>query len=253
MKILFRIVQCFVIWCGFTLLVSAQTQCGFTIGKAHNLPKPVYPQYVKVIEPETVVVNIEVDENGYVSLAKAVSGRADFIKDSERAALLSKFGRIFPSFGEAFVSMKVLRTLRYVFFANKSITVFDSNDFTDEELKKAGIDCEKEKRIYHLSFKADNSIMALVAGLLRNQSSLAFGKTTFVIDGKAEIGVRLNNLDNKVLRRLRLLGLEITGKITSGKAVVGRIRVEKLTDLLDFSEIVYVFPFWMKLPPRSIV
>lgn len=103
-----------------------QISGGVLNGKAVKLPKPEYPPAAKAVNASGAVnVQILIDEEGYVSEAKAVSGHALLRKASEDAALKAKFT---PTYLEG-KAVKVSGIIVYNFSNNNE----KSEDFLTEK------------------------------------------------------------------------------------------------------------------------
>lgn len=102
---------------------------GIVNGKAISLPKPIYPEEARKSGLNgTINVNVSIDENGNVILAKAVSGieNAEIRKAAEEAAMKAKFSPTILS-GKA---VKVTGIIVYNFVNDKS---------NEEKLKVLGV------------------------------------------------------------------------------------------------------------------
>lgn len=244
---MYKIICCIIIW-GFFCVAAFSQSCGFMSNKAISLVKPVYPTDIFFDKKsEIITVKVVVDEQGYIAEARAVEGNIALFQISEKAALASRFTPNYPK-------LKVSATLKYSFRTDtESVTVSESIDFTDELKRKADVECQRENYLYLLKFKADDTIIGIIGRLIKNQSEPNFYEQSFVVKEKAEIGIRLKELNRKTRRKLKSMGVETLVESPFEKAVIGRIPIEKLKDLLDFSEIVYVFPFWIKSPPKVVI
>lgn len=244
-----KFLGCLIIALAICQNISAQLSCGFQVGKAVHLPKPVLSENIKFTkETEIIEVKVEINEQGSVTSAKTVSGNSAFAAISESAALNSKFRPSFPK-------IKVAGIIKYEFSSNtKLIRVFDLIEYKIKELEeKLGIECAKLYKTYSLRYKAEDSILRIVDRLIQNKKEPNSEEIGFVANGKAQVGIRLVKLESKNLKKLKSLGVRIISRINSENSVVGQIPIEKLELLLESKIVIYVFPFWIKPPPKPVV
>lgn len=90
--------------------------------------------------------------------------------------------------------------------------------------------------------------LSKLAGELRALLEMKGKKGTYtagkvrVTDGKVTVQVWISQATEKIFKRLKNAGLEISFKAGTGKTVIGVIEVEKLEDLVKLSEVILVEP-----------
>jgi len=107
----------------FTSIVAVNAQntpigakLGIVNGKATSLPKPVYPQDTKDLCASGVVsIEVEIDENGDVSSAKAISGDELLYESAVEAAKKAKFSQT----TNGYVPVKIKGAIVYNFQPEK--------------------------------------------------------------------------------------------------------------------------------------
>lgn len=189
--------------------------------KAANSPKPIYPQNAKA--NSAVNVELTLDANGNVVSAKAVSGDKAFYQSSEMAAQKAKFE--IPKLSAEIA--KITGVIVYN-FAAKTKTVNAA-----PELQNVRVELKPNK--YH------SSIKALVERLKNNQPATA-DEAKFVKNNTAEIIVRVKELNPELVAELKKLGFESITEMTSAKAIVGRIAVEKIAALAEIDSVTFISP-----------
>lgn len=188
--------------------------------KATKLPKPEYPQSSKAIG--AVNVQVTLDASGNVVAAKAVSGDKTLYQAAETAAKTAKFA--IPKF--QLEIKKITGVVTYNFAKNKTVT-------GRPELQNAQAEFKPNK--YH------SAIKALVERLKNNQPAAA-DEAKFVLNGKAEIIVRVKDLKPETVETLKKLGFEVLTEMQSANAVVGRIPIEKLAALAELDTVTFISP-----------
>ncbi len=84
-------------------------------------------------------------------------------------------------------------------------------------------------------------LYALVERLQKNESKLTANGAKFVKDNKAEIQIQFSAKTPDVLEKLKKLGFEFVGE-RNKNTIVGKIAVEKIANLAEIAEILYVLP-----------
>lgn len=188
---------------------------------ATNLPKPAFPPTAKL----NGAVNVEVtlDANGNVVSAKAVSGDKAFHQSSATAAKAAKFA--IPNLSAEIA--KITGVIVYN-FAAKTKTVNAA-----PELQNVRVELKPNK--YH------SVIKALIERLKTNQPATA-DESKFVKDGTAEIIVRVKELNAATIAELKNRGFESITEMTSAKAFVGRIAIEKIAALAEIEAVTFISP-----------
>jgi len=189
--------------------------------KVTTLPKPEYPQNTNA----NGAVNVEVtlDATGNVVSAKAVSGDKAFYQTTETAAKNAKFE--IPKLSVEIA--KITGVIAYNFAAkDKTVTVAP-------ELQNVRVEIKPNK--YH------SLVRALIERLKNNRQPSA-DEAKFVLDGKADVVVRLKELKPETVAELKKLGFEVLTEMASAKAVVGRIAIEKIAALAEIDAVTFVSP-----------
>jgi Ca-activated chloride channel family protein len=99
---------------------------------------------------------------------------------------------------------------------------------------------ERQRRI--LIAKTNPAIAALIERLKKNASTPAADEAKFVRNRKAEIQVWLTDKSPETLNQLKRLGFEIVLEPKSQKLIIGRITIEKLSELVNLPCVTYVSP-----------
>ncbi len=189
--------------------------------KATDLPKPIYPQTAKT--NGAVKVEVTLDANGNIVTAKAVSGDKAFYQTSETAARNAKFE--IPKFSAEIA--KITGVIAYN-FAAKTKTVNVAPD-----LQNVRVELKPNK--YHSSIKS-------LVERLKNNKPAAADESEFVKNGTAEIIVRVKEIKPETVEELKKLGFESIAEMTSAKALVGRIAIEKIAALAEIEAVTFISP-----------
>jgi hypothetical protein len=99
---------------------------------------------------------------------------------------------------------------------------------------------ERQRRI--LIAKTNPAIAALIERLKKNVSTPAADESKFVRNGKAEVQVWLTDKSPETLSQLKRLACEIVLEPKSQKLIIGRIALEKLSELVNLTCVTYVSP-----------
>ena len=189
--------------------------------KATNLPKPIYPKTSKT----NGAVNVEVilDKDGKVVSAKAVSGDKAFYEAAETSAKSAKFE--IPKI--EFEIKQIKGIIEYKFDAKTRTATVSPN------LQNAEIEIKPNK--YHSSVKA--LVERLKTGAAANAD-----ETKFVQNNRADLIVRVWELKPETIAQLKSLGFTVLTEMTSAKAIVGSIAVEKITALAEIEAVTFISP-----------
>jgi Ca-activated chloride channel family protein len=90
--------------------------------------------------------------------------------------------------------------------------------------------------------KLHGSLMAIVKRLKDKVQAPAPDEASFVTQGQATIQVWLDDMSAETLGQLKQLGFELLLKPKTGKLVIGRLPIEKLTALAELKAVRYVAP-----------
>lgn len=188
--------------------------------KAVKLPKPVYPLGAKVFGQ--VNVEVTLDPSGKVLTAKAVSGAKELHQTAETAARLMQFS---------------LPKLEFDIKRAKGVIMFDfAKDRTvkiSENLKNAEIEIKPNKY--------QSSVRSLV-DRLGSGGKPGADEAKFAGNGRANLIVRVNRLDEAAVSELKSLGFEVLTEMASAKAIVGSIAIEKIADLAEIELVTFISP-----------
>jgi len=203
-------------------------------GKAAKLPKPVLASTIKWDGSDGLVnVKVTIDEAGKIVSAKAESGNEVLREASEKAALKTKF-KIRQS-KENPVRIVGVITYNFTLKNNKPQTTVALNGFAVK------LTPEQEK-LRQLTLKTAESVFKLVERLQKGAAAVGADEAKFVLDGKAEITVRLKELKPETVEELKKLGFEVLTELPSANAVVGRIPIEKIAALTELDAVTFISP-----------
>jgi Ca-activated chloride channel family protein len=188
--------------------------------KATNLPKPIYPNNATAFG--TVNVEVTLDKSGKVISAKAVSGDKTLQQTAETSAKNAKFE--VPKLEYEIKQIKGI--IVFDFAKNKTVNV-------SPILQKAKIEVKPNKY--------QSSVKALVNRLQTNGNPSA-DEAKFVQNGKANLIVRVNQLNAASVAKLKSAGFEILTEMASANAVVGKIAIEKIADLAEIEAVIFISP-----------
>ncbi|HEX8853039.1 MAG TPA: hypothetical protein VF754_06105, partial [Pyrinomonadaceae bacterium] len=90
--------------------------------------------------------------------------------------------------------------------------------------------------------KLHASVAAVVERLRNKEAQASADEAKFVRDGRAEVQVWLVEKTPEVLEKLKALGFEVVLDPQSSKMVIGRIALEKLSELTELDEVRYISP-----------
>lgn len=192
--------------------------------------EPSYPkEAAKAKVLGQVVVEIEIDAEGSVVRAKAVSGDPLLTAAAEKAATLTKFAVTTVNGRRVRVAGKIV----YDFKSEKQVEVFirDMN---------AVPPTEAERRSYAAADKLHFWLYAIVDRIAKGDTRSTANESLFVRDGKAQIRIELTSLSANIKERLKSAGVEIDSE--KGRMVTGRIATDKLAALAQMPEIKLISP-----------
>lgn len=231
---------------------------GVINGKATNLVKPSYPSAAKAVRASgTVNVQIVIDENGNVISATAVSGHPLLRAAAEQAARNSKFAPTMLA-GQP---VKVTGIIVYNFVnptdagnVNVSVGNLIANENSVEpkdepktpitpEMQAEQERLEKEaKRRQMLAEKLHFWVFAVVERLQKCQFIPTLNESKFVFGNYATVQILFTAKTPEAVEKLKNLGFEIVSEDKT-KIVVGKIAVEKLSELTEIAEVQYILPY----------
>jgi Ca-activated chloride channel family protein len=203
-------------------------------GKANKLPKPKFSTKTKWNGSDGLVnVRVAIDETGKVTEAKAESGHESLRAAAEQAALKTKF-KIKQSKENP---VQIVGVIVYDF------TLKDGRPNATVSLKDFAVKLtpEQEKR-RRIAVKTAAAVFNLIERLSDPKIQPGTDESKFVADGKAEIIVRLKDLNPETVEELKKSGFEILTEIAAAKAVVGRIAIEKLAGLTELEAVTFISP-----------
>ena len=101
---------------------------------------------------------------------------------------------------------------------------------------------KEERQRREMLGKLHPSIVAVIERLAQKNSRPAADEAKFIRDGKAELQIWLTDKTPEALAQLKALGFEVVLDPQSGKLVIGRLPVEKLSKLAELKFVRYVAP-----------
>ncbi len=242
-----------------TKTVPQTVSFGVVNGKARQLAVPSYPAAGKAVRATGAVnVQVTIDESGNIISANAVSGHPLLRHSAEQSALKSSFMPVMLS-GQP---VKVTGVIVYNFLnpqdaGNTNISVGEmkvgeTKTENDDEQPvitpemKAEIERKEQEKKYRqmLAEKFHFWIFDVVERLQKGEINLTPNETKFIENGKAVVQIQLTTKSPAALQKLKTFGFEVTDDKDT-KFIVGRIAVEKLSDLAEIAEVQYVLP-WVK-------
>ena len=180
--------------------------------------KPVYPQTAKAFG--TVNVDVTINNLGKVISAKAVSGEKSLFQAAESFANKAKFE--IPK--TDFEIKQIKGTIVFDFAKNKVVSA-------SKTLQNLKIEVKPNK--------FQSTVKALVLRLNRGGAS-APEDAGFVAGGKANLIVRINDLNSATVAELKRNGFEVLTEMTSANAVVGKIAIEKIAALAELESVTFI-------------
>jgi TonB family protein len=206
---------------------------GVLNGKAVTLPAPVYPAIARQAHASgLVLVEVQIDESGRVSSAKAVSGNPLLTGAAVTAANAARFTPTLIS-GRP---VKVKGVVTYNFVDGKRTGAVFGAEVKSSEL------LTEEQKFQLLLQKLEPRVAAVVLRLKDTTLKASADEGKFIQNGKAEIQVWLADKSDESLAKLKELGFEIILNPTSAKMVIGRLPIEKLKALAELQSVRYVAP-----------
>lgn len=199
-------------------LDGGEEQNQISVGLKSNL-SPAYPSAAKT--GGKVNVEVTLDAKGNVAAAKAVSGDKIFFETAENAVRSAKF-----TIPQASREIKKITGIIIFDFKAKTKTVTASN-----ALQNVKVEIKPNK--------FQSMVKALIERL-KSKTALTADDLKFVKEGKAEILVRVSELNAETVNALKAAGLEVLTEMTSSNAVVGRIAVEKLAALAEIETVTFI-------------
>ncbi|MBD0327058.1 MAG: hypothetical protein ICV68_11535, partial [Pyrinomonadaceae bacterium] len=105
-----------------------------------------------------------------------------------------------------------------------------------------GVLSRADQRRQEMLTKLHPSIAAVVERLAKKNSQPAADELKFIRAGKAEVQIWLTDKTPEALAQLKQLGFEVLLNPTTGKVVIGRLPIEKLSKLAELKFVRYVAP-----------
>lgn len=201
-------------------------------GRAESLPKPKYTAKAKAAKATgEVKIEIEIDEQGKVVSANALSGNSLLREVSIKAASGTKFAPTVID-GRA---VKIVGTIIYNFTGTGGEV-----KISFDKMRPKPLSADEQAKLL-LADKFHIWLFAVVERLRNGAAQPGENETKFVRNGKAEIQIRLTEKTPAVLSALKSAGVEITNE-KEPKTIVGRIALEKLASLAQVKHVEYVLP-----------
>ncbi len=201
-----------------------------TKGKAAKLPKAELAKSVVWDGSDALVsVSIVIDEKGNVTSASATGGSIALRPAAEAAARKTRF-----KIKQGTEPKQVVGTINYRFTLDGRKGVAELGGFavklTPEQIRARQIAAKYSEQI------------AAVVERLREKKAAGADESKFVIDGKAEVVVRLTDLKPETVAALKAAGFAVLTEVSSINAVVGRVAIEKLSALAELEAVTYISP-----------
>jgi Ca-activated chloride channel homolog len=184
--------------------------------------QPEYPALAKAAKASGAVqVQVTVDETGQVIAANVIGGHPLLRNAALEAAKQWQFK-------PTQLSGKPVQTQSVITFN------FDSGNGTT-----ANPAFSKDPR--H-NAKLHPAIAALLVRLQTSSTQPAPAETKFVRAGKAELQIHLTEKSAVVLAELQKLGFEVVLNQANSKLIIGRLPIEKLSELAELASVRYIAP-----------
>lgn len=202
---------------------------------------PIWEQAVAVARPDfsavpasvkregEIAVDIEVDSDGNVVTANAVSGTDELRPAVVEAAKLTRFIPVFSN-GTA---TSFRGTILYKLASPEHIEVV----LTKFEIVPPN---EADKLAFDLARTAHVWVYAAAMRVSKGIAEPTPNESKFVRDGKASVRIELNQNADQFAAKLRQAGLEIES--IKKQSVIGRIALDKLGALTEIKQVVYIAP-----------
>lgn len=203
-------------------------------GKVTKLPKPQITSKTNWDGSDGLVnVRVTIDETGKVIEAKAESGNEILRKASVKAALKT----IFKIEQSKENPVKVAGVIAYTF------TLKDKKPQVAVALKDFAVKLSPaEEKRRAIAAKVSAAIFKLIERLKDPKLQPDADEAKFVQNGKADVVIRVKELNPETIAELKRAGFEILTEIASVKAVFGRIAVEKLASLAELDAVTFISP-----------
>jgi len=199
-------------------------------GKTVAVAEPVYPAEAKAAKAfGAVEVEINVDNMGTVTSAKATRGHRTLRATSETAAMLSKFAPLIAN-GRA---VRFTGKLIYRFRTVDKVEVFVKN-------MKALPLSAADRKLALLGEKLHFWVFA-VADRVANSKPPAANEYLFVKDGKAAVRIVLKTISAETLEKLKAIGFEPTSS-KNGVNIDGLLPVDKIAEAAALDQVKLILP-----------
>ncbi|MBK8147557.1 MAG: VWA domain-containing protein [Acidobacteria bacterium] len=201
-----------------------------TKGKATKLPKAALAKSVVWDGTDALVtVEVTIDATGAVTSATATSGNSVLRPAAETAARKTKF-----KIKQGSEPVEVAGKVNYRFTPADRKGVPELGGFA---VKPTPAQIHARK----IAAKYSGPVAAIIERL-KSKSPASPDESRFVVDGKAEIVVRLTDLKPETISALKAAGFEVLTEVSSISAVVGRIGVEKIAAIAELDAVTYISP-----------
>ncbi len=209
---------------------------GVINGNAINLTTPAYPAAASSIRANgSVNVQVTIDEKGNVISAQAVSGHPLLRAASEAAARNSKFQ-------PTLMSGKPIQTTGIIVYNFQNDSPAGVQNPPKDAIETLVItEPEEQTPGYELKQKLHFWIYALVERLQKGNTNPTANEAKFVKGETANIQIRLTEKTPSVVNKLKQIGFEISSE-KNGNILIGKIKTEKIGDLVKIKEVKYILP-----------
>ncbi|MDQ3634274.1 MAG: VWA domain-containing protein, partial [Acidobacteriota bacterium] len=233
-----------------SFVIDGSEVTNFRTGSSGNYPNPTFPiaagaennfngTIITAKSPEypngtnlkgKVQVQIDVDEKGNVSNAKAISGNPALKQTAEKAASEWKFAPV-EILG---VPVKFSGELIFEFVDAKTINL------AVDKMRALPLD-ENQKLKILASEKLHIWVFELFARLLDNDSKATANEARFVKSKTAYLQIQLTEKTSDVVSKIEKIGFDISSE-KNGKTLIGKIKTEKIKDLIEIKQVKYILP-----------
>ena len=100
----------------------------------------------------------------------------------------------------------------------------------------------EERKRQEMLVKLHPSIINVIERLVKKNSQPGADESKFICDGKAEVQIWLTDKTPEAMAQLKQLGFEVVLDPKTGKVVIGRLPIDKLSKLAGLKFVRYVAP-----------
>lgn len=100
----------------------------------------------------------------------------------------------------------------------------------------------EERKRQEMLVKLHPSIINVIERLTKKNSQPGSDEAKFIREGKAEVQIWLTDKTPAAMAQLKQLGFEVVLEPKTGKVIIGRLPIEKLSKLAELKFVRYVAP-----------